>query len=144
MRCVEVPCAFDADDFATVVVTPHVDGASETVVELVPSEGAAELNAELNGLKREFRAANALTEDFKGACSLVHWALNLPDSWQSYWQTPAMLAAHPDRFAEFLKARKVWLKAFEADLDRLEGRGLDGDVVRRLRVFVSDVNSNPR
>ena len=137
---VEVPCAFDADDFAAVVVTPYVDGASETVVELVPSEGAAELN----GLKREFRAANALTEDFKGACSLVHWALNLPDSWQSYWQTPAMLAAHPDRFAEFLKARKVWLKAFEADLDRLEGRGLGGDVVRRLRVFVSDVNSNPR
>ena len=120
-------------------MTPHVDETSETVVELVPSEGAAALNAELNGLKREFRTANALTEDFKGACSRVHWALNLPDSWQSYWQTPAMLAEYPARSAEILVARKSFLKDFRSDLRRLEGRGLDEDVVRRLRAFVSTV-----
>ena len=136
---VEVASVFDAEEFATVVVTPAVDGTAATVIEFEPVEGVAELNASLNGMKSEFRAANALTEDFKGACSRVHWALNLPDSWQSYWQTPATLAAHPERCAELLAARKTLLAAFESDLDRLEQRGLDAEVVRRLREFVAGV-----
>ena len=137
---IEVPCAFDADTLSAVVLTPRQDGTRETVVELEPAADAAALADALNGLKGEFRRADALTEEYKTTIPRIHWAINLPDSWQSYWQTPAMLAAFPDRFAEILAKRKDLLKAFQADLARHEATGkLPAAFVERIRAFAQSV-----
>ncbi len=129
---VETKWGYDAAELAVVVNTPAQDGTRETVVELRLPADAAETSARLAGLKGELSFVDALTEEFKTELGKVVFA-NLPDSWQTYWQTRAAIAADPVNLTRHLKARDEALKDFFAnDLPRYE-RKFKPDFVARLR-----------
>ena len=130
-----VDCAWswDAADFAVVVKTPRADGSRETVVEIAFPEGAAMIDGRLPGLKGRQREIDAVTEEFKVELRRVHWAINLPKSWQTFWQTPAAVAARPQEMGARLRERERARRAFlEQDLPRFEGK-FDTPFAQRLR-----------
>ena len=114
---------WDARDFALVVETPRTDGSSATVVEIEPCDGADEIERALAGMKGAQREVNAVTEEFKAALRKVHWAVNLPVSWQEFWQTPAAIAARPDDAIALLAHRKAAFREFmEKDFPRFRDK----------------------
>jgi len=123
-------------DFAVVVRTPRVDGASETVVDISLPGDAAAMERVLAGFKGRQRGINAVTEDFKASLRPIHWALNLPDSWQEFWQAPAAIAAAPQRMPELLERREDARRRFASDLKRYEGKLPDG-LWRRLCAYAA-------
>ena len=128
------PWEYDAAEMAVVVRTPPQDGTRETVVELALPANAAATSARLCGLKGEFRRVDELTEEFKTRLRPLSSAMNLPDSWQTYWQTRAAIAADPARLEAHLERREAARREFFAsDLPRYEKRKLNPDLVKRLR-----------
>ena len=133
----EIPWEYDAADLAVVVQTPPQDGVRKTVVELALPPDAQETSARLCGLKGEFARVDTLTEEFKSLLMPIHFAMNLPDSWQAYWQARAAIAADPANLAKHLADRDRAREAVLADIDRLSPK-LPPDFVRRVRSFLND------
>ena len=123
--------SFDPVELAVVIATPRQDGEAETVVEWTLPPDAADTAARLLGLKGEFRRIDAITVEFKDNLRPYHWAVNLPDSWQTYWQTRAAIVADPTRLAEHLKTRDAALDAFRADIERFRAK-LPEELMRKL------------
>ena len=131
------PCSwsYDKADMAVVVRTPPQDGSVSTVVELALPGNADATSAKLCGLKGEFRRVDELTEEFKTLLRPINWSMNLPDSWQTYWQTRAAIAADPANLATYLERRDTALRAFlDNDLPRYEAK-LPAPFVRNLRAL---------
>ena len=133
-----VPCGweYDASEMAVVIRTPPQDGMRETAVELSLPSDSSETSARLAGLKGEFTKVDALTEEFKNVLKMISQAMNLPDSWQTYWQTRAAIAADPRNPSTHLKRRDEALRTFVDDFRRYEDR-LPADFVRRMKAWVS-------
>ena len=103
---------YDANEMAIVIKTPPQDGARETVVEFTMPPDAEAIEKKLLGLKGQFRKDDAMAQELKVKMCKVHWAANLPDSFQVYWQTRAAIAADPANVAALLERReKAWKAA---------------------------------
>ena len=120
---------YDAADLAVVVRTPPQDGTRETVVELALPANAAAVSSKLCGLKGEFSRTDVLSDEFKNAINNSlpdsHWLparVNLPDSWQRYWQTRAAIVAEPSKLDKHLADRDAALKAFSMDFEKFRKR----------------------
>ena len=130
-----VSWAFDEKEFTVVIRTPYQSGIDQTVVEIDLPEDDDLLPTGLNGLKGLQLELDELTEMFKPLLNKVHWAANLPDSWQVVWQTPAQMAAHPKDIRQLLERRKQALEQFVTEsLPRIREK-LPEDFVRRLESF---------
>ena len=126
---------YDAGELAVVVKTPLQDGTRTTVVELDLPGDAKATAARLYGLKGVFRRIDAVTEELKVAMKSWHSARNLPDSWQTFWQTRAMIADSPERLAEHLRSREEAGAKFAAELDTLQAK-FPPSLVERLRAVL--------
>ena len=147
------PCAwsYDAESLAVVVQTPAQDGSRETVVELVPGDGADALAKRLYGLKGAFARADAIGDEFKGMLRKVKvfapagvadpsagivrrgfFARNLPDSWLDFWCTVQLIADSPERMAEHLEHREEARKRFLAEIETVEPT-MPREFIDRLR-----------
>ena len=125
--------SFDPKEFAIVVKTPVMDGAANTVVELVMGEEADEIAAKMSGLKRKYARINAVTEELKEAFRRQVWCRNLPDSWQVYWQTPARIAAEPTELEKHLALAEKARLEFLGVLDRYASEKMDSALVVKIR-----------
>ena len=130
-----VDWSYDAAEMAVVVMTPRQSGAHETVVELDLPPDAEAVSRRICGLKGEFRRVDLLTEEFKTLLRPIHWALNLPDSWQTYWQTRAAIVADPQNLVGLLERREEALCAFKEDFRRYESR-LPESFVQRMNALL--------
>ncbi len=126
--------SYDISDLAIIVKTPRSDGRKPMVIELRMPANAAEIAAKLDGLKGEFKWIDRLTETFKGQMGWIHWAANLPESWQSFWQTRAAIAAKPADLDRILKKREADRKAFRADLGKIAHR-LSRELSKQLNII---------
>ena len=129
------PCgwSWDAEDFAVVIKTPRSDGSRETVVDISFPQGAQAVDQRLLGMKGRQREIDSATEEFKVRLRKIHWASNLPKSWQRFWQAPAAIAAHPGDMGAVLRERDESRRRFlEEDLPRYEPK-LPSEFARRLR-----------
>ena len=97
-------------------------------------EDAEETTGKLAGLKGEFARADALSEEFKGYLRPIYRAMNLPENWQSYWQTRSAIASDPVNLSRHLAHRHAALKAFVVDFNRLKGK-LPQDFASKLEVL---------
>ncbi len=114
---------YDAKELAIVVQTPPQDGTKETVVEVSLPDNAAKISSRLYGLKGQFRKDDKLASALKRTMNKVHWAANLPDSFQVYWQTRAAIAAEPARTEELLKRRdEAWREFITVDFERYKAK----------------------
>ena len=130
---IEQDWSWDDADFAVVVRTPHMDGSHETVVELAFDPHGPATCQLLCGMKGRQRAIDSISEDFKAAFRSLHWAMNLPASWQTFWQTPSAIREAPGKMEDLLAQRDAALRLFlSVDLPRYEDR-LPRELVRRLR-----------
>ncbi len=123
---------YDENDFAVVIRTPVQDGAHATIVEWTPNADADAVAAALNGFKGAQRRVDAITEEFKVALRRCNHLMNLPDAWQTFWQTRAAIAANPARIKELLEIRERARIDFRKDLERLAPK-LPENLVKRLR-----------
>ncbi len=139
----QVPWTYDVSDLSVVVKTPRLDGKDKTLVELDLPSNAAETQKKLVGLKGEFRRVDRLSEPFKGAVSAIGWAMNTPESWQSLWQTPAELAAHPADLEKVLARRETYRKEFRRDLGKLAHR-LPQDLYKKLNALALGAGGKSR
>ena len=129
----ECAWSWDPVDFAVVVKTPRADGTRETVVELAFEKGAPVVDARLTGLKGRQREIDAATEEFKIRLRKVGWAINLPKSWQRFWQAPAAIEARPGDMTRILAGREAAAAEFiEKDLPRYAPK-FPADFTERLR-----------
>ena len=126
---------YDETEMAVVVRTPPQDGERETVVELTLPPDAAAVSARLAGLKGRFRRMDELTEEFKTLLKPISFTMNLPDAWQTCWQTRAAIAADPAHLARHLARQDAAIKDFLVDLDRLTPK-LPPEFVARMRAFI--------
>ena len=78
----------------------------------------------------------------KNVLKTISQAMNLPDSWQTYWQSRAAIAADPKNLSAHLKRRDEALRTFVDDFRRYEDR-LPADFVRRMEAWLSD-RTNPQ
>ena len=127
------PCGwtYDAADFAVVVRTPRQDGTAETVVELELPSGADGLSAKLFGFKGRAVVEDEVSEEFKSAINKVRGGRNIPDSWQTFWQTPSALAANPQDMVKILAARAEAGQALLKELEPMKAK-LPADFLSRL------------
>ena len=126
---------YDVADLAVVVRTPRVNGAKPTVIELTMPKDAAEIQRMALGLKGEFKWIDALAQRYKNSMYSIHWAINVPESWQSFWQTPAAIAANPAKLGELLRRREEYRAQFAIDLEK-RAHQLSDDLARQLRSVV--------
>lgn len=129
---VKVPWSYDVENLAVVVKTPKMDGTTSTVVILEMPANAAEIQAKMLGLKGDFKWISTLTEEFKQRIRAIHWSINIPDSWQTFWQAPAEIAAHPADLDLILKRRDDARARFNLDLERYAAK-LPEELVKKLR-----------
>ena len=133
-------CAWlwDPSEFAVTVKTPRADGSHETVVELSFPDGVAAVDRRLLGMKGRQREIDAITEEFKVHLRKVNWAINLPKSWQRFWQAGAAMAARPGDMAKILEERESSRREFfEKDLPRYEAK-FPADFVTRLKACAAE------
>ena len=126
--------SYDSKELAVVIRTPPQDGLAETAVEFTLPEDAEETTGKLAGLKGEFARTDALSEEFKGYLRPIYRAMNLPENWQSYWQTRSAIASDPVNLSRHLAHRHAALKAFVVDFNRLKGR-LPQEFASKLEVL---------
>jgi len=131
----QVGWSYDLDNLAVVVKTPRVDGKKPTVIELTMPEDAAEIQKMALGLKGDFKWIDSLAQSYKNSMHSIHWAINVPSSWQSFWQTPAAIAANPAKLSELLKRREEYRAQFAVDFEK-RAHQLPDDLVRQLRSLV--------
>ena len=132
----DCPWSFDADDFAVVIRTPVSDGSREMVAELEMPADAQRIAERLNGLKGETLRLAPLSEALKTSLKVIDWAINLPDSYQTFWQTPAAMMAEPNRIGELLDRREAARRQFAEDLKRYAPK-LSKDVLHQLEEMVN-------
>ena len=125
------PWSYDAKELAVVVRTPPQDGLAPTVVQMKLPDNAGAISQRLFGLKGVFRRDDALAAALKPAFRRIHWAANLPDSFQTFWQTRAAIAAAPAHVDEILRRREEAWKAFLDDFGGFAEK-LPEDLVRRV------------
>lgn len=131
----ETAWSWDDADCAVVVRTPRMDGSRPTVIELAFDDDAATTDRRLFGMKGVQREVASVTEDLKAAFRKIHWAINLPRSWQTFWQAPSLAAETPGELSRLLEERETALRTFmEVDLPRYEAK-LPKDLVARLRAL---------
>ena len=126
---------YDVREFAVVVKTPRQDGTHPTVVELTLPENAEAVARQLFGLKGRSARIDEISAEFKTLLRPIHWAMNLPESWQTFWQTPAAIAADPANLADHLSVRKSALRQFVVDFAPLKAK-LPQDFVVRMTDLV--------